>query len=155
MRKLMIAVLLIAATAAPAQTHATKNQSQDKLRFTLILSRHGVRSPLATASALGVRSSDAWPEWEVPLGILTPHGAQTIRQMGAYMRMDLVRKGLLPANGCPESNEIYLYADIDQRTVMSTRNTFAGLEPGCDPPPVHVVAAAAGVKETSCLPEQI
>ena len=143
----MIAVFLIAATAAPAQTHATKNQSPDKLRFTLILSRHGVRSPLSTASALGVRSSDAWPEWEVPLGILTPHGALAIRQMGAYMRMDLVRKGLLPADGCPESNEIYLYADTDQRTILSTRNTFAGLEPGCDPPPVHVVAAAAGMKD--------
>lgn len=143
----MIAVLLIAATVAPAQTPATKNQSQDKLRFTLILSRHGVRPPLATASALGVRSSDAWPEWEVPLGFLTPHGAQSIRQMGAYMRMDLVRKGLLQADGCLESNEIYLYADTDQRTIMSTRNTFAGLEPGCDPPPVHIVAAAAGIKD--------
>ena len=143
----MIAVLLIAATVALAQTHATKNQSKETLRFTLILSRHGVRSPLATASALGVRSSDAWPEWEVPLGILTPHGAMAIRQMGAYMRMDLVRKGLLPTDGCPESNEIYLYADTDQRTIMSTRNTFAGLEPGCDLPPVHRVAAAAGIKD--------
>src|ERR1035438_1710073 len=126
MRKLMIAVLLIAATAAPAQTHATKNQSQDKLRFTLILSRHGVRSPLATASALGVRSSDAWPEWEVPLGILTPHGAQTIRQMGAYMRMDLVRKGLLQADGCPESSEIYLYADTAQDRKSARRRDTAG-----------------------------
>ena len=147
MQKLMIAVLLIAATVAPAQTHASKKQSQDKLRFTLILSRHGVRPPLATASVLGVRSADAWPEWEVPLGFLTPHGAMAIRQMGAYMRMDLVRKGLLPAAGCPESNEIYLYADTDQRTILSTRNTFAGLEPGCDPPPVHIVAAAAGVAD--------
>jgi 4-phytase/acid phosphatase len=147
MQKLMIALLLIAAPAAPAQTHATKNQSKDELRFTLILSRHGVRSPLLAASALGVRSSDAWPEWEVPPAILTPHGAMAIRQMGAYMRMDLVRKGLLPADGCPKSKEIYLYADIDQRTIMSTRNTFAWLEPGCDPPPVHVVAAAAGVAD--------
>jgi 4-phytase/acid phosphatase len=102
---------------------------------------------LAAASALGVRSSGAWPEWEVPLGILTPHGAQTIRQMGAYMRMDLARKGLLQADGCPDSNEIYLYADTNQRTIMSTRNTFAGLEPGCDLPPVHMVAAAAGVAD--------
>jgi 4-phytase/acid phosphatase len=147
MRKLMIAVLLIVVTLAPAQTPAPKNQSKDKLRFTLILSRHGVRSPLVAASVLGVRSANAWPEWEVPPGILTPHGALAIRQMGAYMRMDLVRKGLLPADGCPESNEIYLYADTQQRTVLSARNTFAGLEPGCDPPSVHMVAAAAGIAD--------
>ncbi len=64
--------------------------------------------------------------------------------MGAYMRLDLARKGLFPATGCPNSNDIYLYADTDERTILSTSNTLAGLEPGCDPPPVHMVAAAAG-----------
>jgi 4-phytase/acid phosphatase len=67
--------------------------------------------------------------------------------MGAYMRLDLARKGLLPAEGCPKSNKIYLYADTQQRTIMSTRNTIAGLEPGCDPPPVHIGAASAGIAD--------
>jgi 4-phytase/acid phosphatase len=147
MRKLIVAVLLIAATVAPVQTHASKNHSQDKLRFTLVLSRHGVRPPLIANSILGLRSSGAWPEWEVPLGFLTPHGALAIRQMGAYMRLDLASKGLFPATGCPDSSEIYLYADTQQRTIMSTRNTFAGLEPGCDLLPVHIVAVAPGIAD--------
>lgn len=144
MRKLILAALLIAATVAPAQTQPSGNHRQDKLHFTLVLSRHGVRPPLIANSVLDLRSSAAWPAWEVPPGYLTPHGALAIRQMGAYMRLDLARKGLFPATGCPNSNDIYLYADTDERTILSTSNTLAGLEPGCDPPPVHMVAAAAG-----------
>jgi 4-phytase/acid phosphatase len=147
MRKLIVAALLLAATVVPVQAQASKNQSQEQLRFTLVLSRHGVRPPLTAASVLGLHSSAAWPEWEVPLGYLTPHGASAIRQMGAYMRLDLARKGLFPATGCPGSGEIYLYADTQQRTILSTRNTFAALEPGCDPPPVHTIVTAPGVPD--------
>lgn len=145
MRPLLFAFLLLTATLVPAQTPASKSHDRDVLRFTLVLSRHGVRPPLTANSVLDLRSSEAWPEWEVPLGYLTPHGAQAIRQMGAYMRLDLARKGLFYAAGCPGSGEIYLYADVDQRTIMSTRNTFAALEPGCDPRPVHEVAGAPAV----------
>jgi 4-phytase/acid phosphatase len=147
MQKLIVAALLIAASIAPAQTHPSRNHGKDQLRFTLILSRHGVRPPLVANSVLGLRSSSAWPAWEVPLGYLTPHGALAIRQMGAYMRLDLARKGIFPATGCPDSNDIYLYSDTNERTITSTRNTFAGLEPGCDPPPVHIVAASAGIAD--------
>ncbi|MGD0295105.1 MAG: histidine-type phosphatase [Terracidiphilus sp.] len=147
MRKLIVVAILIAASVAAAQTHPSRNHDKDKLRFTLILSRHGVRPPLSANSALNLRSSSAWPEWEVPLGYLTPHGAQAIRQMGAYMRLDLARKGLFPVTGCPDSNKIYLYADTQERTILSTRNTFAGMEPGCDLPPVHIVAASAGIAD--------
>jgi 4-phytase/acid phosphatase len=147
MRKLMVAVLLIAATVAPVQIYASKNQGRDELRFTLILSRHGVRPPLTAASVLGLHSSSAWPAWEVPLGFLTPHGALAIRQMGAYMRLDLASKGLLPATGCAESGAFYLYADTQQRTILSTRNTFAGLQPGCDSLPVNIAIVAPGVAD--------
>jgi 4-phytase/acid phosphatase len=147
MRHLIFAFLLLTTTLVPAQTITSRNHREDKLRFTLILSRHGVRPPLTAASVLGLRSSEAWPEWEVPLGYLTPHGAAAIRQMGTYMRLDLARKGLFPATGCPGSGEIYLYADTQQRTIMSTRNTFAALEPGCDQRPVHEVAGAPAVAD--------
>jgi 4-phytase/acid phosphatase len=147
MRPFFLAFLLLTATLVPAQTPTSARPSEDTLRFTLVLSRHGVRPPLKPTSDLGIRSSGAWPEWEVPLGFLTPHGAQAIRQMGAYMRLDLAGKGLFPAAGCPGSGEIYLYADVQQRTIMSTRNTFAGLEPGCEPLPVHTIAGAPAVDD--------
>jgi 4-phytase/acid phosphatase len=152
MRKLIIAALLIAASVAPLKTHASRNHGKDKLRFTLVLSRHGVRPPTVANSVLDLRSSSAWPGWEVPPGFLTPHGALAIRQMGAYMRLDFARKGLFPATGCPASNEIYLYSDTNERTILSTRSTFAGLEPGCDTPPVHIVAAPAGIADPIFMP---
>jgi len=152
MRKLIVAILLIAATVAPAQTHATKNQSKDKLLFTLIMSRHGIRPPIVSASELDLRSSAPWPKWEVPPGFLTHHGGTAIQQMGAYMRLDLARKGLLPADGCPGSNEIYFYSDIDERNILSARSTIAGLEPGCDALPVHTMVAGSHVKDPLFLP---
>jgi 4-phytase/acid phosphatase len=152
MRKLIISTLLSVAIVASAQANPSRNDGQDKLRFTLVLSRHGVRPPLIANSVLDLRSFAAWPAWEVPPGYLTPHGAMAIRQMGAYMRLDLARKGLFPANGCPDSNDIYLYADTNERTIQSTRSTFDGLEPGCDPPPVHTVAASAGKADPIFLP---
>ena len=152
MQKLIIATLLIVASVTPVQTHASKNQSKDELRFTLVLSRHGVRPPIIANSVLNPHSSNPWPEWEVPLGFLTPHGALAIRQMGAYMRLDFARNGLLPATGCPGNNEIYLYSDIDERNITSTRNTFAGLEPGCGPRPVNTIVQAPLMKDPLFMP---
>lgn len=152
MRHIFLGFLLLTAALVPAQTSTSANHDGDKLRFALVVSRHGVRPPLSPTSALGIRSSGAWPEWEVPLGFLTPHGAQAIRQMGAYMRLDLAHKGLFPVTGCPGSGEIYLYTDVQQRTIMSTRNTFAALEPGCDPRPVYTVAGAPAIDDPVFAP---
>jgi 4-phytase/acid phosphatase len=152
MQKLIIAALLIAATVAPVQTHASKNRSRDEIRFTLVLSRHGVRPPIIANSVLNPHSSDPWPEWEVPLGFLTPHGALALRQMGAYMRLDFARNGLFPVTGCPGSNEIYLYSDTDERNIMSTRNTFAGLEPGCSPLPVNTIVQVPHMSDPLFMP---
>lgn len=147
MRTLLVAVMLLAATLVAAQTDRSKVQGRDELRFTLILSRHGIRPPLTADSVLNLHSADPWPGWEVPLGYLTPHGAVAIQQMGAYMRQDFARHGLLPATGCPGSNDIYIYSDTDERNVTSTRSTFAGLEPGCDPRPIHTIAPVQGVRD--------
>jgi 4-phytase/acid phosphatase len=147
MRTLLVAALLLVTTVVSAQTYTYKNHGKNELRFTLILSRHGIRPPLASASVLDLRSSEPWPEWEVPLGYLTPHGGVAIRQMGAYMRLNMAHNGLLPAAGCPGTSEIYLYADTDERNIMSTYNSFAGLEPGCDPLPIYTIIPAPGVKD--------
>jgi 4-phytase/acid phosphatase len=72
--------------------------------------------------------------------------------MGSYMRLDFVRNGLLPAAGCPDSNEVYLYADTYERNIESTRNTFAGLEPGCDPLPINTIIPVPGVRDALFSP---
>jgi len=147
MRTFLVAALLLTATLVPAQTYTAKNHGKDELRFTLVLSRHGVRPPLTTNAMLDLHSADPWPAWEVPLGYLTPHGGEALRQMGAYMRLDLARNGLLSAAGCPSSSEVYLYADTDERNIMSTYTTLAGLAPGCDPLPVNTIVPTVGVKD--------
>lgn len=139
--------LVLAIAVAPAQPPSAKAAANDHLRFTLILSRHGVRPPLVALPTLNLHSSDPWPEWEVPLGYLTPHGALAMQKMGAYMRLDFARHGMLPASGCPAKSEIYLEADTDERNIESTRATLAGLEPGCDPLPINTGAAEGGAKD--------
>jgi 4-phytase/acid phosphatase len=152
MRILLTIAVLLTATILPAQNQTSADHGNDELRFTLVLSRHGIRPALTAASALDLHSSDPWPEWEVPLGYLTPQGAMAMRQMGAYMRLDFGRNALLPAVGCPNNNEIYLYADTDEHNIESTRNTFAGLEPGCDPLPINTIIPAQGVRDALFSP---
>jgi 4-phytase/acid phosphatase len=96
---------------------------------------------------LDVHSAEPWPTWEVPLGYLTPHGGEALRQMGAYMRLDMARTGLLSPTGCPSGNQVYLYADTDERNIMSTYTTLSGLAPGCDPLPVNTIIPATGVHD--------
>ncbi len=135
MRTLFTAALLLMATIAPALTIKPTEQ-KEQLRFTLILSRHGVRPPLTPATAY---SAQPWPEWEVPLGHLTPHGAEALRQMGTYLRQDLADRGLFSASGCPVQTAIYLYSDTDERNISSSRATFRAFAPGCGPFPIHTV----------------
>lgn len=140
MRKFVAVALLFSAALLPAQAALAQAQAADQLRFTLILSRHGIRPPLAPAALLNQRASDAWPEWEVPLGYLTPHGGEAIHQMGAYLRATMIQNGLMPAAGCPAANDIYIYSDTDERNIMSSYHTFTGFEPGCLERGIHTVA---------------
>ena len=152
MKAYCIAALLLAATVLPAQAQTGQNQGKETLRFTLILSRHGIRPPLVSAAALDRYSADPWPQWEVPLGYLTPHGGVALHQMGAYMREEYAHEGLLTAKGCPASGAIYIYADTDERNIMSSYTTFAGLEPGCAARAVNTIVPAAGVRDPLFTP---
>ncbi len=147
MRTLVAAALVLTSAIAHTQPPPAKGNGENQLRFTLVLSRHGIRPPFLAASALSQHSSNPWPEWEVPLGNLTPHGAMGIRQMGAYMRLDFAHERLLPASGCPKRSDIYLYSDTDERNISSTRNTFAGFEPGCDPLPINSMVPASAARD--------
>ncbi len=134
--RLLAAFLLLISLTAPAQTPAKKPAhtptQPEQLKFVLIVSRHGIRPPLQPSSTINQYAADPWPEWEVGLGELTPHGAIAIQQMGQYMRLRYVEDGLFAPGGCPAPAELYLYADTDHRNIDSTRATFAGFAPNCD-----------------------
>jgi 4-phytase/acid phosphatase len=54
--------------------------------------------------------------------------------MGDYYRKHFAARGLLPAKGCPKPNEVYLWADVDQRTRLTGAGLLEGIFPGCGLP---------------------
>jgi 4-phytase/acid phosphatase len=149
--RIFAALLVFLSLAAPAQTPAKKTAHKpapEELKFVLIVSRHGIRPPLQPTSTLNQFSTNPWPEWEVPLGELTPHGAIALQQMGQYLRLRYVEDGLLAPGGCPAPGELYLYADTDHRNIDSTRATFAGFAPNCDHLDIDMMAPnTSGIRD--------
>lgn len=120
----------LAAQAAPPAS------KQAQLKFVVVLTRHGVRSPTGDPARYAKYSRAAWPQWEVPPGYLTPHGFEDMKLFGVWDRSLLARQGLLSAAGCADSAQVWFYADSDQRTRESGRALAEGMFPGC-PPVVH------------------
>ncbi|VVE30937.1 AppA family phytase/histidine-type acid phosphatase [Pandoraea commovens] len=99
---------------------------------TVIVSRHGVRSPTHAHPPLDKLSPDAWPGWPVPAGYLTARGGSLSERMGRYYGDWLRARRVLPENACPSPGAVYGWADIDQRTRESGNALLQGIAPGCD-----------------------
>ena len=106
--------------------------AQPSLKYAVIVSRHGVRSPTQTAEQLSQYTSDPWPDWGVPPGNLTPHGRVLMKQFGMYNRAYLAARGLLPADGCGAEKLVTFWADSAQRTLETARALAEGTLPGCN-----------------------
>ncbi len=123
---------MLVSVAALSPTLAQKSDdSSAKLKFVVIVSRHGVRSPTGSADQLNQYSAQAWPKWEVPPGYLTPHGAQLMTIFGGYYRSYFAKQGLLTPTGCVDAKYVSFYSDSDQRTVETGKSLAAGMFPGC------------------------
>ncbi|CAK1546499.1 unnamed protein product [Leptosia nina] len=99
------------------------------LKQVLILSRHNIRAPLS--SNLRYLSNKTWPTWEVEPGFLTAKGALLERQIGNYISNWLIGNGLLPA-GCPDQNDIHVYANTKQRTRKTAKAFVDGAFQNCN-----------------------
>ncbi len=132
MKRIAIGLLCLAACAA-VTSRSTNAQKPDggRLKFVLVLERHGVRSPTWTNARLDTYSKAPWPKWDVAPGWLTPHGKLLMTKFGAYDRTWLTAAGLLSANGCADTTRVYIAADSDERTRESGRGIADGLMPGC------------------------
>jgi 4-phytase / acid phosphatase len=113
----------------------------EQLKFVLVLTRHGVRSPTWTNARLDEYAKQAWPQWPVEPGMLTPHGKQLMTYFGAYYRAYFAQLGLLSSEGCAEASRVYLWADTDERTRETARGLADGMFPGC-PEQVHALPGA-------------
>ena len=123
----LVTILAAAATAAMPNTAAPV----PKLRFAVILTRHGVRSPTWTPSELNAYSGEPWPDWGVAPGNLTPRGSKLMTLFGSYYRLYLAATGLLHSTGCEDASHIYIRADAESRTRETGRALAAGMMPGC------------------------
>lgn len=105
--------------------------SHEELKYVVIVSRHGIRPPTWTNEQLNTYSRDPWPQWDVPPGHLTSHGAAVMKLFGDYDRALFAKDGLLEPQGCADAGKVHIWADIDERTVSTGKSLSEGMFPGC------------------------
>ena len=118
-------------TSALAQTAAAP---AGKLVKVVLPSRHGVRSPIPSADELATWTKSKWPVWTCDgktcgRGQLTPKGGALAEQMGTFYGSYLSE---LVADACPAASDVFLWADLDERTQSTGRALLRGFRPACD-----------------------
>jgi 4-phytase/acid phosphatase len=102
------------------------------LEKVIVLSRHGVRSPLQTPEKLATYSSLKWPQWDAPPGFLTSHGRKLMNSLGSFYGDYYTPQGLFSGTGCARTKSTYVWSDVDERDVSTAKGFLNGLFPGCD-----------------------
>ncbi len=120
-----------------------------KLQLVVVLSRHGVRSPLQTQADLNKYSAAPWPKWDVAPGILTDHGYDLMKIFGAWDRVKFTGEGLFAPTGCADAQHVTIVADSDQRTRETGKALAEGMFPGCE---IAVHAQPEGTIDPLFLP---
>jgi glucose-1-phosphatase len=131
-KKLSLCALSVLA-ALPVGTVALAAEGDMQLQQVLMLSRHNLRAPLAdNGSVLEQSTKKSWPQWDVPGGQLTTKGGVLEIYMGNYTRQWLAQQGLAKNGSCPDSHNVFVYANSLQRTVATAQFFVNGAFPGCD-----------------------
>ncbi len=93
----------------------------DELRLAIVLTRHGVRSPLRTNEEMATLAAQPWPKWEVAPGIQTPQGNRLVSFMGDYYRARFIGEGPLTGDADKDAPLVFIRTDNDQRTIETGR----------------------------------
>jgi len=107
----------------------------------VILSRHGVRSPIPSLCDLDPWTTrkppkdSPWPKWtcaggkECSPGELTPRGRELADHMGLHYAARL--STLIPPT-CPTGDDVWFWADLDERTMDTAEALLHGFRPKCN-----------------------
>ena len=125
---LLCPTLSAQAAAGPAAN------SEAELQLVVMLSRHGVRSPIGNPNPYAQYAAAPWATWDVPPSFLTAHGYQLMKLMGGWERGKFAREGLLTPDGCADARHVSIIADIDQRTRETGKALAEGMFSGCSVP---------------------
>lgn len=135
----------------------TVSQETD-LRLVVMLSRHGLRSPLPHKPPLEAYTMRpaGWPSWkdliEKPApgakagsgdtaGYLTVKGKALASHLGRYYRDLYASQNLVPPSGaCPQRGTIFFHADNEARTIQTAEGLINGFVQGLTPGDCGVVA---------------
>ena len=125
----LVAMFLTATSSVlVAQTPVTM---KSKLKFAVVFTRHGVRSPTWNQVELNAFSAEPWPDWGVAPGNLTPHGGKLMTLFGSYYRLYFAAAGLMLSTGCEGAKHLHIRADAESRTRETGRALATGMMPGC------------------------
>ncbi|SFS20082.1 4-phytase / acid phosphatase [Dyella sp. OK004] len=124
----LILLAMVGMAFCATAAHAAEGMQLERV---VLLYRHGVRTPLPGEIQLDEAYGAAWPSWPQPPSELTPHGAVGARLMGGFDRRRLAAAGLFPARGCPGGDQLWFWANTDQRTIASAGALAEGFAPGC------------------------
>jgi 4-phytase/acid phosphatase len=145
-RGLIAVAALLIGLAAGGSVFAEAAANPDELVKVVVVSRHGVRAPLNKPEELALWADKDWPDlvkdWQVSRpGLLTPAGKALAKLMGEYYRVLLASENLLPARACPTADSLFVWADVDPRTLDTAASILEGLAGGCRELTVHSLTA--------------
>ncbi|PJE77460.1 Glucose-1-phosphatase [invertebrate metagenome] len=132
-----LSLCLILSAGVEASSDAKPVLAPDgyQLKQVVMVSRHGLRAPLATGGSLLARSSaHQFPAWETKGSWLTPKGEILEAYFGKYIHSWMVDRNLYPKDTCPKAEEITVYTNSKQRTIATGEFLAAGMFPGCNVP---------------------
>jgi 4-phytase / acid phosphatase len=144
----LVFVALLAAATAEAQPET------GELLKVVVVSRHGVRTPLETFDDLNrwTQRPGGWPQAWNPTtwrhrcpGDLTQVGTELAALMGSYYHSRLVADHLFSAARCPESKTVFIRADVNERTQATGEAIAQGFAKGFPSPcqfPISVIESA-------------
>ena len=126
---IVICCTLIMVTCCTSSSH---NHGTELLSVVAI-SRHGIRSQTVSMAVYNqfTLRPEGFPLWPAPAdvpGQLSTWGQQSATRLGVWYRNFYASQGLLPAAGtCPAAGTVYVYADVDERTIQTAQGYLDGL----------------------------